>query len=162
MDLTLIAAVGANNELGKDNNLIWHIPEDMNFFKENTIGKPIVMGINTLKSLPKRLPNRKHIVLTHQNIADPEIVVFHTIDDLLEYLNFLNSEIMVIGGAQIYKQMIGYANKMLLTKIEQNAEADTFFPTFKREEWKEQVLDENTYNNIPYKHLIYTKKREVK
>ena len=81
MNITLIAAVGKNLELGKDNTLIWSIPEDLNYFRENTMDKTIVMGMNTLKSLPKLLPNRKHVVITRKNVElDSSIVVVHSID----------------------------------------------------------------------------------
>ena len=93
MNITLIAAVGKNLELGKDNTLIWSIPEDLNFFRENTMGKTIVMGMNTLKSLPKLLPNRKHVVITRKNIElDSSIVVVHSIDELLSYIDSLDEE----------------------------------------------------------------------
>lgn len=159
MSITLIAAVGANNELGKNNNLIWHIPEDMKFFKENTVGKTLVMGMNTFKSLPNPLPNRKHIVLTHQKVElDKEILIFHNIEELLQYINSIKDEIMVIGGAQIYSQMIEYSDRMLLTRIEQNADADTYFPNFNLNEWDEKLLSQNVYHGITYKRFIYTKR----
>ena len=71
-DITLIAAIGKNRELGKNNDLIWHLPEDLKFFKEQTVNKPIVLGKNTLDSLPKLLPNRLHLLLTHQDIKEQE------------------------------------------------------------------------------------------
>ena len=99
MNITLIAAIGKNHELGKDNSLIWSIPEDLKFFRDNTIGKPIIMGLNTLNSLPRLLPNRRHIVLTHREISlDSSIIVFHSIEELLRYLETLDEEVMVIGG----------------------------------------------------------------
>lgn len=159
MNITLIAAIGKNNELGKDNKLLWHIPEDLNFFKKNTMNKKIIMGINTLNSLPKLLPGRKHIVLTHRNLElDPEILVFHSITELLEYIKSLNEEVMVIGGGQIYKQMIEYANKLIITKIDETKEADTFFPKIDDNEWNSELLSEHEYKDIKYKHLIYKKK----
>ena len=159
MNITLIAALGKNNELGKDNKLLWHIPEDLNFFKANTMNKKIIMGINTLNSLPKLLPGRKHIVLTHRNLElDPEILVFHSITELLEYIKSLNEEVMVIGGGQIYKQMIEYANKLIITKIDETKEADTFFPKINNNEWDRELLSEHEYKDIKYKHLIYKKK----
>lgn len=159
MNITLIAAIGKNNELGNDNKLLWHIPEDLNFFKANTMNKKIIMGINTLNSLPKLLPGRKHIVLTHRNLElDPEILVFHSITELLEYIKSLNEEVMVIGGGQIYKQMIEYANKLIITKIDETKEADTFFPKINNNEWDRELLSEHEYKDIKYKHLIYKKK----
>lgn len=159
INLTLIAAIGSHYELGKDNQLIWHIPGDMKFFKEHTIHKPIVMGSKTLESLPKLLPNRKHLVLTHRNLVLPEeVVVFHNLSDLLDYVDTTNQETMVIGGAQVYKELLPYANKMLLTKIDQTASADAYFPEFDVDEWNEKVLSEHQYENLSYKHLVYTRK----
>ena len=86
-NLSMIAAVGKNLELGKNNQLIWRFKEDMQFFKSQTINKPVVMGMNTLNSLPRLLPQRQHIVLTRKNISlPPEIIVVHSIDELLNYV----------------------------------------------------------------------------
>lgn len=160
MNITLIAAIGKNNELGKDNSLIWSIPEDLNFFKENTLGKPIVMGLNTLNSLPRILPNRRHIVLTHREVSfDPSILVFHSLKELFQYLEILNEEVMVIGGAQIYCQMMEYANKMLLTEIDKKAEADVYFPEFSKNDWDKELVSSQKYNDIEYKHVVYTRKK---
>ena len=161
MNITLIAAVGKNLELGKDNTLIWSIPEDLAFFKENTMGKTIVMGMNTLKSLPKLLPNRKHVVLTKKNIElDSSIVVVHSIDELLSYIETLDEEVMIIGGASLYSQMIDYANKMLLTEINDSFDADVYFPSFSLEDWDSDVISEHKYNNIDYSHVVYTRKKK--
>ena len=160
MNITLIAAVGKNLELGKDNTLIWSIPEDLNYFRENTVGKTIVMGMNTLKSLPKLLPNRKHVVLTRKNVElDPSIVVVHSIDELLSYIELLDEEVMIIGGAQIYSQMIEYANKMLLTEIDDSCNADVYFPSFSLDDWEREINSEHRYNDINYSHVTYTRKK---
>ena len=159
MNITLIAAVGKNLELGKDNTLIWSIPEDLKFFRENTMGKTIVMGMNTLKSLPKLLPNRKHVVLTRKNVElDPSIVVVHSIDELLSYIDSLDEEVMIIGGAQIYSQMIKYANKMLLTEIDDSKDCDVYFPEIDNDEWDREIISSHTYEDIDYKHVLYKKK----
>ena len=127
--ITMIAAIGKNRELGKNNSLIWSIPEDLKFFRDNTIGKTIVMGLNTLKSLPKMLPNRKHVVLAPEGTKlDDEIVLFHNLDELIKYIASLNEEVMIIGGAMVYSQMIKYADKMILTEINCESEADVYFP----------------------------------
>ena len=161
--LTLIAAVGKNRELGKNNGLIWYLPEDLKFFKENTIGKNIVMGMNTLNSLPKLLPNRRHIVLTRQDIdLGPKVVVMHSVEELLEYLSFIDEEIMVIGGAQIYSLMMEYADKMLLTEIDKESDADVYFPLINYSEWDREVLSTHQHENIEYKHVSYTRKRVLK
>ena len=157
-NITMIAAVGKNLELGKNNDLIWHFKEDMQFFKEQTMGKPIIMGMKTLESLPKLLPGRKHIVLTRQHKElDPEVLVVHSIDELLESIKGY-PEVMVIGGASVYKQMLDYSEKLILTEIEAEAEADVYFPSFDKTEWDSEVVGEHTENEISYKHLVYTRK----
>lgn len=161
--LTLIAAIGRNYELGKNNGLIWYIPEDLKFFKENTIGKNIVMGMNTLKSLPKLLPNRRHIVLTRQDIdLGPQVVIVRSVEDLLKYLSLIDEEIMVIGGAQIYSLMMKYADKMLLTEIDKESNADVYFPLINYSEWDREVLSTHQHEDIRYSHVAYTRKRVLK
>lgn len=158
-NITIIAAIGKNNELGKNNQLLWHIPEDLSFFKEQTINKPIVMGRKTLESLPKLLPGRLHLVLTHHQLEETEqIKVFHSIDSLLNYIKQLNQEVMIIGGAQIYKQMLPKANKMLLTEIDDIKEADAYFPIFDKNAWECKILSSHETETIKYKHVLYTKK----
>lgn len=158
--ITMIAALGKNHELGLKNDLIWKIPEDLKFFKEKTMGKYIVMGINTLNSLPKLLPGRKHIVLTHRNVElDKDIIVVHSVLELLNYINNIDSEVMVIGGASIYNQMIEYADKMILTEIDCESEADVYFPLFSLDDWNREVVSNHEYNGIDYSHVVYTRKR---
>lgn len=158
--ITIIAAIGKNLELGYNNDLIWKIPEDLKFFRDNTMGKTIVMGLNTFNSLPKILPNRKHIVLTRKNIElDSSVIVMHNIDELLKYIDNNNEEIMIIGGAMIYNEMIGYADKMILTEIDMNANADVYFPEFSLTDWDREVISNYKYEDINYNHVVYTRKR---
>lgn len=161
-NIVIIAAIGPNNELGKDNDLIWKIPEDMKFFRESTINKPVVMGINTFRSLPKMLPDRKHIVLTHQTLEEKDdLIVFDNLEKLLEYLETIETDIMIIGGAKIYEEFLPHADIMLLTEIEkQNNDilADRYFPEFDREEWNSELLGEYSNENIKYKRFKYDKK----
>lgn len=157
--ITMIAAIGKNNELGKDNDLIWKIPEDLKFFKEQTLNKPIVMGKNTLDSLPGLLPNRLHLVLTHKKNEETEqLKVFNNYEKLLEFIDKLDTEVMIIGGSQIYKQFIDIADKLILTEIDDTKEADTYFPEFNIDDWIKKNICSHTYNGIKYNHVIYTKK----
>ena len=160
-NLVLIAAIGKNNELGKDNKLIWYLPNDLKFFKENTMGNPIIMGYNTFKSLPRLLPGRKHIVLTHREIEFPEGVdVFHDKEELLKSLNNYSGNVFVIGGASIYKQFIDDADKMILTEVDKDEKtADVFFPKFNKDDYIATLLNENEDNGIKYKHLEYKRKK---
>ena len=159
-DITMIAAVGQNLELGLNNDLIWHFKEDLKFFREQTMGKPIVMGYNTLKSLPRLLPGRLHIVLApKETVLSGEIIAVHSIDELLEEIEKYD-EVMIIGGASVYKQMLDYSNKLILTEIEQTHEADVYFPEFNKENWDSKIISEHEQDNIKYKHLIYTRKEK--
>lgn len=158
-NITMIAAIGKNRELGKNNDLIWHFKEDMKFFRNETMGKPIVMGMRTLESLPKLLSGRKHIVLTTKNPNLPEEVsIVHSKEELLEMIEEY-PEVMIIGGASVYNQMLEYSNKLVLTEIDAESDADVYFPEFNKSEWDSEVLAEHEENNIRYKHLIYTRKR---
>ena len=158
-NVTMIAAVGKNLELGRENNLIWHLKGDMKFFKEQTMGKPIVMGRKTLESLPHLLPGRSHIVLTRQDFNVPGVLVIHSKEELLDYIKNYSEEVMIIGGASLYEQMIEEAEKLILTEIDATClEADAYFPSFDKKAWDETLLATKEENNVSYKHLVYTKK----
>ena len=158
MNLVIIAAIGKNNELGKDNKLIWHLPGDLKFFKEKTIGKNIVMGRKTFESLPKMLPNRHHIVISTGNIDNSEVEVYHSIEDFLKDYS-CSGETYVIGGASIYNSLIDYVDVMYLTEINKEClDADSYFPDFDREGWRSEVIGNNTENGISYKHVLYKRR----
>lgn len=160
MRLSIIAAIGKNNELGKNNDLIWHLPNDLKFFREVTTGKTIIMGKNTFDSLPKMLPNRKHIVLTFTDEKYPnDVEVFKSIDEFLEKYKNNDEEIFVIGGASIYKQFIELANILYLTEIEaEEKTADVYFPKFNKNDWNSEIIKENSDNDIKYRHVKYLRK----
>ena len=126
--ISIIAAIGKNNELGKDNDLIWHIKEDLANFKRVTMGKKIVMGANTYKSLPKKLEGREYIILSHSLKNIENGTVFSNFEDLLNYLQSLDEEVMIIGGASIYKTFLPYADKLYLTEIDASEDAQVYFP----------------------------------
>lgn len=159
-NITMIAAIGKNRELGKNNDLIWHLKEDMKFFKDQTMGKPIVMGRKTFESLPKLLPGRKHIILTKQKLDVPEeVLLFHNKEEILDYIKSYQEEVMIIGGASIYKEFLEDSNKLVLTEIDdEDKTADTYFPYFDKNEWLKEELSQVEENNIKYKHIIYTRK----
>lgn len=158
-NISLIAAIGKNFELGKGNDLIWHLPGDLNFFKNVTMGKEIVMGSKTFYSLPNLLPGRKHIVLTRKSIEIPEVLVMHLKEELIEYLKEIKKEVMIIGGASIYAQFIDIADKMYLTHIDAVCdEADAYFPKFNYNDWDSEILRTNSDSGISYKHVLYKRK----
>lgn len=159
-NVTMIAAVGKNLELGKDNDLIWRFKEDMSFFRKHTIHKPIILGRKTLDSLPGLLPERQHIVLTRSLEQFPDsVLVMHSIEELLPYIEQHEEEFMVIGGASVYRQMLPYADTMLLTEVDAESDADVYFPAFKEKDWNSTILSKQEEKGISYKHLVYTRKK---
>lgn len=160
MTLTMIAAIGQNRELGKNNDLIWHLPSDLKFFKEQTKEHSIVMGRKTFESLPGLLPKRHHIVISRCNpTVDDGVEVFDSIKTFIDAYKDVDEEIFVIGGAQIYKEMLPYANRLLLTEIEKDYDADVFFPDFNKNKYTRNELAEVFEKNTHYKHVEYV--REV-
>ena len=160
-NITMIAAIGKNRELGKNNDLIWRFKEDMKFFQENTMGKPMLMGIKTLESLTKLLSGRKHIVITSKKRVLPEEVrLVHSVDEALEVCREYD-EVMVIGGASIYAQMLDYSNKLILTEINATSDADVFFPEFDQKDWNRKFIGEHQEDNIVFKHTVYTRKNRI-
>ena len=156
--LILIAAVGRNGELGKNNDLIWHIKGDMKFFKDKTMGHTILMGKNTFVSLPKMLPGRKHVVLskTPKSFFPEEVIIINSLDEFNNIKNKISGDIYVIGGARVYSEMINSADIMYLTEINDEClDADVYFPIFKDSDWQKTVLDEHLENNPPYRHVMY-------
>ena len=159
--INLIAAIGANNELGYNNDLIWHLKEDMKFFRNTTSGHPIVMGRKTFESLPRLLPNRTHLILSHQSILNPEVKTFHSKDELDAYLDKLNEEVFVIGGASLYKMYILEAIKIYLTEIKDSKKADVYFPEFNKEEFIKKTLLEVQEKSTYYRINEYTRRRSL-
>ena len=159
-NLVLIGAIGRNNELGKNNKLIWYIPDDLKFFKDTTINHTIVMGYNTFVSLPNLLVKRHHIVLTHRDIKLPNgVTKFNDKESVINYAKSINEDIYIIGGASIYNEFINDADKMILTEIDaSDKKADVYFPKFNKEEWKRKIIKEGEYKTLKYKHVEYIRK----
>lgn len=160
MKLSMIAAIGEKNELGKDNDLLWYLPNDLKFFKQVTTGKTILMGRKTFESLPKLLPNRKHIVLSKNNNEFPnEVTVYKNKEDFINDYKATNEEIFVIGGGAIYKLFINDVSDIYLTEVDANDNTATvYFPNFNKEEFNRELIDEDSYNNISFKHVLYRRK----
>lgn len=148
MKLTLVAAIAENFAIGKDNKLLWHLSNDLKFFKNYTLGKVIVMGRKTFESIGKRaLPGRINAVISRDNsIAVDNILVFKTLEAALAH--FKNAEeVCIVGGAQMYKDTLNIANRLVLTRVATSPEADVFFPEINWAEWKliseeKNVVDE--------------------
>jgi dihydrofolate reductase len=134
--IILIAAIAENNALGKNNDLLWHLPDDFKHFKETTSGHYIIMGRKTFESFPKPLPNRTHIIITRQKNYFYEGCI--VVADLETALSFCpkNDDIYVIGGGEIYSQSIEFADQLEITLVHHSFEADVFFPEINPEKWQ--------------------------
>jgi dihydrofolate reductase len=149
MIISLIAAMGHNRVIGKDNSLPWKLSADMKRFKELTSGKPVIMGRKTFESIGKPLPNRTNIIITRDKDYKTEsCVVVHSVEEALKAAKG-NKEIMIIGGEQIFKQFLPIANKMYLTFIDEDFEGDAYFPEYNKSEWKEVKKEEHN-NELKY------------
>ena len=161
--LSLIVAISDNYVIGKDNKIIWHIPEDLKRFKELTTGHTIIMGRKTFESLGKVLPNRRHIILTRDmdyTVENENVQIVHEIEKLDEYLDD-KEENFVIGGAIIYRQFMPKVEKMYVTKIHEKFEGDAYFPIIKEEEWdviERQEGIKNEENPYNYEFITYVRK----
>lgn len=154
MIISLIAAIGRNKVIGRDNSLPWKLPEDMKRFKELTSGKPVIMGRKTFESIGKPLPNRKNIILTREkNYKVDDCVVVNSVDEALKAAKG-SEEVMIIGGAQIYKEFLPIANKMYLTFIDEDFEGDAYFPEFDRKEWKEVSRENKKSDNLKFSFVV--------
>jgi dihydrofolate reductase len=133
--ITIIAAVGENNAIGKDNKLLWHLPDDFKRFKELTSNHYIIMGRKTFESFPKPLPNRTHVIITNnKDYTAPGCIIVNSLKSAIESCP-KNEEIFIIGGGEIYKQSLEFSDKIELTIVSTSPDADTFFPVFGKE-WK--------------------------
>ena len=157
--ISIIAAIGKNYELGKDNDLIWHIKDDLANFKRLTMGKKIVMGENTYKSLPKKLDGREYIVLSYKLKSIDNGLVFNDFSKLLEYLRSLDEEVMIIGGASIYKLFLPYADKLYLTEIDADADADVYFPKFDLDKYEIEKGEAKQAGDLKYKFVFYRRRK---
>lgn len=162
--IKVIAAVGKNLELGKKGGLIWNLPNDLKFFKEQTEGSTVVMGRNTFNSLPKKLPNRKHLVLTDANDFNKpvdDVDIFYDFETLLDEVikQGADKDIFIIGGGSVYKLFVPFADELILTQVDaEDKEADVYFPEFDKTEYEKVVIAQNEDNNIKYEHIRYVKK----
>ena len=141
--ISIIAAIGKKRELGKNNKLLWHIPEDFKKFKQLTSGHIVIMGRKTFESIGKPLPNRINIIVTRNRSWTPlGCTVCYSLEEAINLAKKKINEIFIIGGAEIYKQGIQYADKLYLTLVNQEyPEADAFFPDYS--EFKRKVFEEN-------------------
>ncbi|WP_010520251.1 dihydrofolate reductase [Aquimarina agarivorans] len=163
--IILIAAVAENNALGKNNDLLWHLPDDFKRFKKLTSGYPIIMGRKTFESLPGMLSKRKHIIITRQNDYFKEgCFIANTLEQAVD-LAAESPKIFIIGGGEIYQQFLEIADSIELTRVHADFEADTYFPVINEQEWE---LSAKTYHSSDEKHahafsfLTYVKRNDFR
>jgi dihydrofolate reductase len=161
MKITLVAAAAENNALGKDNDLIWRLPDDFKRFKALTSYHHIIMGRKTFESFPKPLPNRKHVVITRQeNYKNETIEVVHSLEEAIQFSS-TEEEIFIIGGGEIYKQALPFADKIELTRVHGEFEADTFFPEIDEKKWdlvNSEFHDKDEKHKYSFSYLTFLKK----
>jgi dihydrofolate reductase len=161
--ISMISAVAENRVIGNKNALPWHLPADFKYFKEITLGKTIVMGLNTFNSIgAKPLPGRKNIILNNDlSYVPPEnCAVAHSIDEVVE-MTKIESEVMICGGASVYKQFLPMADRLYLTYVHASPEGDTYFPEIDLQEWKETSREDHKADEKnPYSYSFVVLERK--
>lgn len=159
--INMIVAIGKNREIGRGNQLLAHIPEDLKYFKKTTSGSVVIMGYNTYESLPcGALPKRENIVITRKDISIPGVHIASSIEAAVEKARAIReeNEVFVIGGASIYEQFLPHASKLYITHIfEDFHDADTYFPEF-GQDWELKTIDggsENIGHTYPHVFAVY-------
>ena len=168
--ISIIAAIGKNYELGKNNKLLWDLPADMNYFRETTKGHPVIMGRKTFESIGHPLPKRRNIVITRNPdyaksgiefapSLEKALGIFKNRDESVRQAQ--DKEIFIIGGAEIYKQAINLADKLYITHVDELfTDADTFFPEIAPDVWKKissEMHNPDPENKLAYTFSVYTK-----
>ncbi|MBN1107446.1 MAG: dihydrofolate reductase [Bacteroidales bacterium] len=158
--ISIIAAVSDDLGIGKDNDLLWHLSDDLKRFKKLTTGQTVIMGKRTWESLPVRpLPNRKNVVIT--DVAAeifPGAVTAYSIEDALEKCRE-DKEIFIMGGGSIYRQFMPLAGRLIITHVHSAAEADVWFPRIDMRKWKVAEKEEHSSEAIPYTYVVYHRKK---
>lgn len=156
-----IAAAAENNALGKDNKLVWHLPDDFKRFKQITSGHYIILGRKTFESFPKPLPNRTHVIITrNKDYKADDCIIVNSIEEALKIIP-KEEDTFIIGGAEIYKQSINLTDKIELTRVHTTCEADAFFPEIDEKEWKlifEEYHPKDEKHNFDFTFLTYVKR----
>ncbi len=158
--LSLIAAVARNGAIGKDNALLWRLPEDLKFFKRTTLGCPVIMGRKTWDSIGRPLPGRRNIVITRNTGWQAEgAEVFHDLDSALAATADV-PKVFVIGGGELYAQALPHADELVLTEVDADFEGDTFFPHWDRSAFIEHSRETHQAEaGWPYHFVVYQRQR---
>lgn len=162
--LSIIVAMAHNRVIGLDNQMPWHLPADLAWFKKNTLNKPVIMGRKTFESIGRPLPNRHNIIISRHEDREvkPNISWVKSIDEALQLANTQqSSETFIIGGGNIYNQVLPIVNRLYLTHIDADLQGDTYFPDYSPEQW--QVIYQEDHladdkNSYPYQFQILERK----
>lgn len=157
-NLALIACVSQDGGLGKDNQLLWVFPADQRFFRQTTMGHPVVMGGNTFASIGRALPGRENIVLSRGEVKTDGVKWFNDKSQLDAYLADLAGEKFIIGGASLYQLYLPEAEVLYLTEIASQKPADVYFPKFERQNYNAEVLQQGEIDGVKYRMIKYTRK----
>ncbi|MCG8309560.1 MAG: dihydrofolate reductase [Cytophagales bacterium] len=159
----IMAAKASNNVIGKNNDLVWHLPADLRYFKETTKGHTLIMGRKTFESLGNPLPHRESWVITrNENYTSEGIRTFHSLESAIDAGEKLGLDtVFILGGGEVYRQAINIADKMIITEVHSEFEGDTYFPEIDPKTWKEidrieHKADEK--NNYDYAFVIYLRR----
>lgn len=152
--ITIVVAVGKNNEIGKDNQLLWHLPKDLKHFKDLTTGHPVIMGRKTYESIGKPLPNRTNIVISQRKDWFQEgILIVGTIKEAIKFAKKIGENIFIIGGGTIYKETLRITERIEMTLVDATFDADTFFPKLDMSKWqisKEECHESDEKNEFNF------------
>lgn len=151
MTISLVVAASENNAIGKNGQLLWHLPNDLKFFKNTTWGFPVIMGRKTFESVNKPLPGRTNIVITSKPDWEAKgVITVRSLEESIQKAGETNSkQAFIIGGGEIYKQSMDIADKIYITRVHANLEGDTFFPTIDKSKW--QLIEDEIFE-IDEKH----------
>ncbi|HEY8784540.1 MAG TPA: dihydrofolate reductase [Mucilaginibacter sp.] len=160
MIVTQVVAISENHVIGKDNKLLWYLPNDLKHFKEITTGHTIIMGRKTYDSVGKPLPKRRNIIITRQHITIEGCEVVNSIEAALELCKD-EQQVFIVGGAEIYKQSLHLTDRICLTIVHKEFEGDSFFPEINKQEWKEVAREDHQpdeKNSLPYSFITLEKR----
>lgn len=156
-DLNLIACVSQDGGLGRDGKLLWQIPEDMQFFKRATMGHPVIMGRKTFQSIGRALPGRDNIVLSRTK-GDQHNITWCNATELDTWISSHDGPKFIVGGTSLYQKFLPLADVLYLTEVAASRPADTYFPDFDRNAWRQEVLQSGIFDNTNYQIIKYTRK----
>lgn len=163
--ISLIVAMDQHRLIGKDNQLPWHIPQDLAYFKKVTMNHKIIMGRKTFESIGRPLPGRENIILTRDKTYTQEgCTILHSIDEIIGMSTHSDEELFVIGGAEIFKEILPVSDRLYITKIDHVFEGDTYFPNINETEWKKVSVEKgikDEKNPYDYQFVVYEKINKV-